>query len=43
MEIPWDGMGQDELLWNGMGWNRKICLMDNPAYVYSNFIKWLSR
>ena len=41
MGIPWDGMGCDrhELLWNGMGWDRKICPMDKPGENVHNKYK----
>ena len=28
MGIPWD---RHNLLWDGMGWDRKICPMDKPV------------
>ena len=39
MGIDWDGMDWDrhELLWNKMGWDRKICPMDiGQAWMYPN-------
>ena len=41
IEIYFDGnpIGWDkhELLWNEMGWNRKICLMNKPANIIFGF------
>ena len=32
-------MGRHNLLWDGMGWDRKICPMDKPANtIWSPFI-----
>ena len=30
------GWDRHKLLWNGMGWDRKICPMDKPVRYYSH-------
>ena len=31
--MGWDGMGRHNLLWDGMGWDRKICSMDKHGNI----------